>query len=275
MTRRGEADVARWVTVEQCKEAPTCVFGPSIETVFLRMDVTHNAMKDKRVREAIALSVDKQAVIDDIMGGGTVAHQLVGPSAVGHNASLQPYPYDPNRAKQLVAEAKAVGVPIDSPITNYARRAYVVRLEEATEAITEMMLQIGLPNVQTRILETAAHAEIWGADKPIPPERGMIGTHVHGNEIMDYSATISTYYGCNGRLSTFCDPKIDEMHNAALPLTGEERAKAYQELARYIHEQVYTVPIGHPNFYFGLSKRLEWQVRLDGFMLLKEMTLKE
>lgn len=65
------------------------------------------------------------------------------------------------------------------------------------------------------------------------------------------------------------------MHNAALPLVGEERAKAYQELARYLHEQVYTVPIGHPNFYFGVSKRLEWQVRLDGFMLLKEMALKE
>jgi hypothetical protein len=33
------------------------------------------------------------------------------------------------------------------------------------------------------------------------------------------------------------------------------------------------VPIGHPNFNFAVSKRLKWKDRLDGFILLKEMSI--
>ena len=71
------------------------------------------------------------------MGGGEVARQLVGPSALGYNTNLQPYPYDSAKAKQLIAAAKADGVPVDAPLTNYVRRAYIVGLEDATEAIMQ------------------------------------------------------------------------------------------------------------------------------------------
>ncbi|HEX2171310.1 MAG TPA: ABC transporter substrate-binding protein, partial [Dehalococcoidia bacterium] len=275
MAKSGEADLARWITKEQCEGTPNCQSSPSVETIFVRMDSMHVAMKDKRVREAIALSIDKDAVINGLMGGGEIARQLVGPSATGYNPNLQPYPYDPEKAKGLIAQAKADGVPVDAPLTNYARRAYMVGLEESTEAIAEMMIQVGLPNVKARIVETAAHAELWGAEKPIDPNRGMLGTHAHGNELMDFSSTVRSYYTCEGRNSVVCDPQIEEMNKAALPQKGEARAKAYQDIARYIHDQVYTVPIGHPNFYYGLSKRLDYKPRLDAFILVKEMKLTE
>ena len=60
----------------------------------------------------------------------------------------------------------------------------------------------------------------------------------------------------------------------ALTLKGSEREEAYQEIAKYIHEQFYTVPIGHPNFYYGLSSKLDWKPRLDAFIMVKEMKLK-
>jgi peptide/nickel transport system substrate-binding protein len=274
MVQRGEADLARWVTQDQCKSAPQCSSGPGIETAFIRMDLDNPALKDRRVREAIALAIDKNALINDILGGGTLARQLVGSSAVGYNPELQPFPYDPERAKQLVAEARAAGVPVDTPLTNYARRGYYTHIEEAAEAVTEWLTKVGFTNVKTRLLETAAFTELWGAPKPIPPERGMIGTNGHGNEIMDFSTTVSTYYTCAGRLSVMCDPKLDEMQAKALPLTGEARAKAYQEIAKYANDQVYAIPIGQPNFNYALSARLNWQSRLDGLILIKEMTLK-
>jgi len=43
--------------------------------------------------------------------GVTVARQMVGPSAFGYNPKLEPVPYDPAKGKQLIAEAKAAGVP--------------------------------------------------------------------------------------------------------------------------------------------------------------------
>ena len=64
------------------------------------------------------------------------------------------------------------------------------------------------------------------------------------------------------------------MQTAALPLKGAERQKAYEDIAKYISDQYYTVPVGHPNFYYGLSTKVDWKPRLDGFMLVKEMKLK-
>jgi peptide/nickel transport system substrate-binding protein len=276
MTKAGEADIARWITGEQCKTTPNCQPTPTLETIFVRMDTMNVAMKDKRVREAIALSIDKEAIINDVMGGGEVARQLVGPSATGYNKNLQPYPYDMAKAKQLIAAAKADGVPVDAPLTNYVRRAYIVGLEDATEAIAEGMVQIGLINTKTRGVETAAHAELWGANTgaPIDPNRGMLGTHSHGNELMDYSSTVQAYYTCKARNSVVCDPALEEMQAKALPLKGAERQKAYEDIAKYINDQFYTVPIGHPNYYYGLSNKVDWKPRLDAFILVKEMKLK-
>lgn len=277
MTKAGEADIARWITGDQCKGTPNCQASPSLETIFVRMDQSNVAMKDKRVREAIALSIDKDAVIKELMGGGDVAVQLVGPSALGHNPALQPYPYDIAKAKQLIAAAKADGVPVDAPLTMYVRRAYIVGLEEAAEAIAQGMVEIGLVNTKTRGIETAAHQELWGANTgpgSIDPNRGMLGTHAHGNELMDYSSTVTAYYTCKARNSVVCDQALEEMHQKALPLKGAERQKAYQDIAKYVNDQFYTVPIGHPNFYYGVSTRLEWKPRLDAFIMVKEMKLK-
>ena len=62
---------------------------------------------------------------------------------------------------------------------------------------------------------------------------------------------------------------------AAVQLVGEPRAKAYQEIAKYVYDDFGTVPLAQPSFYYGLSQRLDWNLRIDGFMLAKEMKLKE
>ena len=113
------------------------------------------------------------------------------------------------------------------------------------------------------------------APKPIDPQRGIIGFHSHGNELMEFSQTVQFYYVCNGRQSAYCNPAVDEMQKNDLPLTGDARVKAYQALGQYVYDDYATVPIGYPSFYFGLSKRLDWTPRLDGFLLAKEMKLKE
>jgi hypothetical protein len=102
----------------------------------------------------------------------------------------------------------------------------------------------------------------------------MIAIHSIGTELMDYSEVISNYYIINGKNTSFDDPQIDAMQKAALPLSGAEREKAYQALAAHVAKNMNMIPIGQPNFSFGLSDRLQWQSRMDGFILLKEMSLK-
>ena len=223
MVQRGEAELARWVSQEQCKAAPQCKGAPTVETIFLRLDTMNPVLADKRVREAIALAVDKEAITNDILGGGDLATMLIRPTVLGSNPALKPYPYDPARAKALIAEAKAAGVPVDTPLTVLARRGAYFGIEEAAEAVADMLQQAGLTNLNTRSWRPPSTPRSTAAPKPIDPARGIIAVHSHGNELLDFGQTVRFYYTCDGRQSTYCNPEVDEMQEAR-PAAGRGRA---------------------------------------------------
>lgn len=62
--------------------------------------------KDVRVRQALNYAVDKQAIVKGVLGGlAKAAGQGATPVAFGYHSKLKPYPYDPAKAKKLLAEA--------------------------------------------------------------------------------------------------------------------------------------------------------------------------
>lgn len=273
MVNSGEAQFARFLAPEDAATTPQSVTAPSVETIFLRLDTMHPAMSDIRIRQAIGESVDKQGVADQLFGGGEPASQLVGPSATGYNPDLQPYPYDMDNAKQLVAEAAADGVQVDAPINVVTRQGIYLRNDEFAEYVANQLNEIGL-TASSEVIEIAQYNEQFDKNfRDVPPERGWIATNPHGNEIMDVSSTAQAYYSCEGGSSTYCNPELDEMIAAAIPLTGEERVKALQEVTRVYYEDYGSIPIIHMPLNYGLAANLSWTPRLDGFMLLKEMSL--
>jgi peptide/nickel transport system substrate-binding protein len=273
MITAGEAQFARFLAPEDCSTTPQCLTAPSVETIFLRLDTMHPAMSDIRVRQAIGESVDKQGIADQLFGGGEPASQLVGPSATGYNPDLKPYPYDMDHAKQLVEEAAADGVAIDAPITVVTRQGIYLRNDEFAEYVANQLNEIGL-TATSEVIEIALYNEQYDVNfADVPPDRGWIATNPHGNEIMDVSSTAQAYYSCDGGSSTYCDPALDEKLDAAIPLTGEERVAALQDVTRMYYEDYGSIPIIHMPLNYGLADTLTWTPRLDGFMLLKEMKL--
>jgi peptide/nickel transport system substrate-binding protein len=268
----GEAQIARFLAPEDCETTPVCLEAPSVETIFLRLDTMHPVMGDIRIREAIGLAVDRESLAEQIFGGGDVATQLVGPSAVGYNEELEPLPYDLDRAKQLVQEAGGDGVPIDMEITVAVRQGAYPRNEELGEYVANQLNEIGL-NAKTEVIEHAAYQEqyLMPYDE-IPTDRGWIGTLGHGNEMMDVSQTFSGYYRCDGGVSTFCDPEIDEMTAESAVITGDERDAALAATTAAFMERIPVIPIVHLPFFYGVAADLNWKPRLDAFMLVKEMS---
>ncbi len=62
--------------------------------------------QDVRVRQALTLALDRQEIVDTIMeGNATVAHAPVSPLSWAYNDNVPRFDYDPERAKQLLAEA--------------------------------------------------------------------------------------------------------------------------------------------------------------------------
>jgi peptide/nickel transport system substrate-binding protein len=272
MTQAGEADIARFVLREDCEQAPQCGSNIGTQTVHLWFDVEHLAMRDIRVREAIALAVDRQAIMDEILGGGELGAQLVGPTALGHNPDLEDFAFDPERAGELLAEAEADGVPVDAALHVVGREGPAPNPQESIEAIAFMLQDAGFPNVDSQFMELAAFTEAFDDTTP-PEDRGFIAYFQHNQSLMDYGATVEQWYTCDGGNTTFCDEELDAMYEAAAPLIADERDQAFQEIAQYIRDQYYYVPIGQPTVYWALSDRVNWTPRADGLFLLKEMTL--
>lgn len=269
----GEADFARFLTPEDCANAPQCFGEPTVETVIFRMDTMNPLLSDIRIRQAVAYAIDKEAIMNDIMGGGEVANQIVSSSALGWNADLEPYPYDPEAAAALVAEAAADGVDVTAPLLVAARTGFPLRGDETIQLVAESLNEIGLTGARSEMFETAAFEEMWSGTgfANTSPDRALIGLNQHGNELMDYAAS-QGYYTCIGVVSAYCNPEYDEMVDAAQQLSGDERDEALQELAAYVADLYYIVPVGYPLFYFGLVDGVNWNPRMDGFILIKEMT---
>jgi peptide/nickel transport system substrate-binding protein len=68
--------------------------------------VREGPLQNTRVRQALNYAVDKQTLVNVLLGGLTrPASQPVPHYARGYNADLEPYPYDPQRARALLAQA--------------------------------------------------------------------------------------------------------------------------------------------------------------------------
>jgi peptide/nickel transport system substrate-binding protein len=78
---------------------------PSVAAISF-VTVHGGPLADTRVRQALNYAVNKQAIIANLFNGLTTpATQGVSHQAYGYNPDLKPYPYDPEKAKALLAEA--------------------------------------------------------------------------------------------------------------------------------------------------------------------------
>ena len=76
----------------------------SVRTIYIGFNNVREPFDDERVREALNYAVDKQAIVDGLFEGFTVADAPVVPAVFGHE-SVGPYEYNPERARELLAEA--------------------------------------------------------------------------------------------------------------------------------------------------------------------------
>ncbi|MBF0526624.1 MAG: peptide-binding protein, partial [Deltaproteobacteria bacterium] len=136
----------------------------SFSYTYLGFNLLDPKFQDKRVRQAIAYAIDKQEIIDGVLLG--LGKEATGPFKPGtwvYNPNVKKYPYDPEKAKQLLAEAgwkqtnsEGVlvkdGVPFEFTIITNQGNA----LREKTGVIIQQRLKkIGI-SVKIRTIEWAA-----------------------------------------------------------------------------------------------------------------------
>ena len=237
MVAAGEADIAPNIAVQDATDAAIDFSYLNSETSAFRIDVTKPPLDDLRVRKAMNLAIDRDAMIGTIFSPDVVkATQFVVPSINGHNPALEPYPYDPEQAKALLAEAEAAGVPVGDEITMVGRLEIYPNATEHAEATMAMLQDAGF-NIKLQMLEVAEWVDTY--TKPYAEDRPpqLVQTQ-HDNNNGDAVFTVFFKYHSGGAQSVLSDPKLDQLIDQATVATGDERQKTWQEAFRMIHQDL-------------------------------------
>lgn len=274
MVEVGEADITMSIP-EDLATTEMDVAYPNFVTLYLIPSAWEAPIDDVRVRRAINYAIDREALVGTLLPEEErLAVALFPPQTAGYPDDLEPYPHDPERARELLAEAAADGVDVDAEIQMIGINGHFPRSDEVIEAISAMLNDAGF-NTRVRIVETALYRQY--RDKPRLDEGPVILQANHDNTTGDAAATVGRHL-CTSNRNPVCDEKLDEMIKEAGSLEGEARAEAFAEVARYMHEEVLAdILITHRVGFARMAPRLEFDIdgRNAGNFFIEEMTVTE
>jgi peptide/nickel transport system substrate-binding protein len=228
------------------------------ETTALRMQATEAPLNDIRVRQAINYAVNRPGIVKALFRGlGDPAAQLIPSGVVGYNPDLALWPYDPDRGRQLVDEARADGVPVDNEIRLIARTAQFPKIAETVEVLQSEFSDIGL-NVKIEMMDTAAQLEYQL--RPFPADTGpYLLMIMHGNQAGDAAFTLDQYMLSDGPQAAYGTTEFDAKIRAAEALTGQERQNAFATLfAEEPQEIMQMAYLAHMKGILGKSARVAY-----------------
>lgn len=261
ITTRVSADLARGL------ESNPDVKVQSIEgslTFWLAPNTLEGPFADPLVRQALNYAVDKDTITEELLGGfAAPSGQVVSEPVLGSSDAVKPYPYDPDKTRELLKKAGyGVGeVPVELVIFREELRpawqAIAANLEDAGFAVTTQF-------------DPAFYADVFLA-KEMRPDQILIASI--NNLLMDEDYALGLHLDGARRgiyfHTTATDAAIAEARAISDP---EARQEAYGDLNAELYE---LAPVGflwNITDIYGTSSRIDWTPRPDGAIYLAGVT---
>ncbi len=220
-------------------------------------------LKDRRVRRALSLAIDRQAVVQGVMGGQALAAaQLVAPGIVGYNEALKPDPYDPGQARKLLADA---GFANGFSLTLHAPNNRYINDEQVAAAVAHFWTAVG---VRTKV-ETFPAADYFARARKGEFSVAMLG---YGSMGADFAlrALLGTPDSNKGwgawNWSKYSNSRLDTMIHSALQSTdaGKRQAQAAAAMDIAMRDNA-VLPLHHQLATWGMRKGITYAGRVDEF----------
>jgi peptide/nickel transport system substrate-binding protein len=218
---------------------------PSLSTGYIAFQQCTEPFDKKEVREAIAHAVNWAALIPAFYGDyGQLAGSFQPPAILGSNPDIQPFEYDPDRAKELLAEA---GLP-DGFETDFwyipVVRGYFPDSKAIGEAIAADLAKVGITvNLTTEdwgaYLDDRLNGKFpiwmlgWGSDNGDPDN--FIGYHFTMDPDPNAEKRAEDCYYNEELANLLVEGRIES--------DPAEREKIYQRAEEIVHEDVARIPV--------------------------------
>ncbi|MFO7623516.1 MAG: peptide ABC transporter substrate-binding protein [Anaerolineales bacterium] len=237
----------------------------------------HPALQDRRVRQALAMAFDRFSLNRDLLLGLTVPAVTDWDNMPYADPTLEPWPYDPEMAKQLLDEAGWIDSNGDDTrdkdgvelILKYGTTTREIRRD--TQAVAQQQLaEVG---VKVELFNYDSDIFFGGYDDGGPAASGDL-------DIFQYSSTpnfpdpdmadwicseIPSDESPSGtNWSYLCDEELDRLFKLqATQVDFEERQETFYQITQLIFEEAYWVGLWQDPDLFGISERLQ-NVKISG-----------
>lgn len=239
---------------------------PSDFVMFVALNtIEPGPLQDKRVRQALNYAIDTDAIINSIMGGNAQRIAVSLPKdAFGYPTNVQPYPYDPNQAKQLLQQA-GFGSGFTVPLLS--RNGRYLKDKEVIEAIGGYLSQIG---VQTDI--QLVTGSVWSQ---ISDKHDRKGLSYPGWSGPDAELVWDPILHSGGIQSYVDNKQIDQLiEQGRSTLDETKRTSIYAELGKLLKDEAVHIPLFQPALLYASTDRLSWTPHGDSIIELRSAAFK-
>jgi peptide/nickel transport system substrate-binding protein len=229
------------------------------------------ALQDVRVRQALAYGFDRASLVDDLLLGLTEPAATLWDDTPYVDPTIEPYPYDPARAEELLDEAGWVDTNGDG--TRDKDGVELVLLHGTT---TREIRQDAQAVAQQQLAEIGVGLEIVNYDADIffagyaddgPAATGQLDVF-EWSDAPFYPDPDHYYWLCSeiptedypegGNWQRICDEELDGMfQEQATMLNYDERVALFHEITRYMYDQVYWLGLWKDPDIWAFSSRLQ------------------
>jgi len=222
---------------------------------FLQVNHQREALKDKRVRQAIAYGLDRQSIyVDAVQGAGAVANIPSSPISWAYTEEgINPYPHDPEKAKALLDEAG--WVPGEDGIREKDGQKLVIHYLGSKRKETDIFIAVAQENF------------------------AEIGIRFEPEVFADFNALISKVEGGDYDLASFStplltdpsdgltqfleidgydNPKVKELYDKGLATNDiEERKAIYKELFQLLNDELPLIFTSYRKTVYAYNGRIQ------------------
>lgn len=214
---------------------------------------SNDAFADVRVRQAMNYAVDREALARDVVPGEPIG-QLFTPNTDAYIPALDDaYPYDVEKARELMAEAGySDGVTL--PILTTPDYTNLV------SAVAGYFSEVGI-ELDIRTLELQEYiAEVTSANAPML--MGRASTQSAYADMLNYIPE-------NGARNPYRNeiPAAAELFSGVLDVSAEERTTLYHQIAEIVSEEAIAVPLLRESIFFYYNDNVDNLVLPDGYVL--------
>lgn len=253
----GELDIMRLPLdeVDTVEDMPNVslvsVQSPSMDHVVLNL--TRPYLQDKRLRQAMMYAIDRKAIVESLLGGrGEVVNSpIFGPDWMGIPEGLNPYDYDPDKAKALLAEM------------NWDPNQKIVALtvtpgEWYGEVVAQQINDVGI-KFELLLVDVSQLLD------EILKEEPTFDAFLNGGDTYRADPNIaSLFYATDqfapggGNLCRYSNPELDKLFVEGRATNDlAVRKEIYTKAAQILNEDVPNLFLWSPNSHFAVNNRVQ------------------